>query len=43
MLYNVEDYTHREIAEILGKPLGTITWTYNKAIKKLRKEANNET
>lgn len=43
MLYNIEGYTHKEIAEILKKPLGTITWTYNKAIKKLRKEANNET
>lgn len=27
---------HREIAEILGKPLGTVTWMYNEAISKLK-------
>lgn len=29
---------HKEIAKQLNKPLGTILWIYNKAIKKLQKE-----
>ena len=31
----------REIAEILDKPLGTVQWTYNEAIKKLRKKVGD--
>ena len=31
-------YKHREIALQLDKPLGTVLWLYNKAIKKLQKE-----
>jgi RNA polymerase sigma-70 factor (ECF subfamily) len=27
----------REIAEVLHQPIGTVTWTYNQAIKKLRR------
>lgn len=42
MLYTIEGYTHREIGEILQKPTGTVTWIYNKALKKLRKEAHHE-
>ncbi len=38
MLHIIGDMKHREIAKLLNKPLGTITWTYNKAIKKLRNE-----
>ena len=38
MLHIIGDMKHREIAILLNKPLGTITWTYNKAIKKLRNE-----
>ncbi len=38
LLYNVENLTHREIALILDKPLGTITWIYSKAVKKLQKK-----
>lgn len=30
------NYTHKEIAEMLQKPLGTILWLYNTSIKKLR-------
>ncbi len=30
------DYSHKEIAQILGKPIGTIQWLYNTSIKKLR-------
>lgn len=29
-------YTHKEIAEMLDKPLGTVLWLYNTSIKKLR-------
>ncbi|MCK5388186.1 MAG: RNA polymerase sigma factor [Candidatus Izimaplasma sp.] len=36
LLHVVGDLKHREIAAILNKPLGTVTWTYNQAIKKLR-------
>ncbi len=37
LLYNIENLTHREIAMILDKPLGTITWIYQKAVTKLKK------
>lgn len=36
LLHVVGDLKHREIAALLNKPLGTVTWTYNQAIKKLR-------
>ena len=31
------ELTFREIAEILEQPMGTVTWHYNQAIKKLRR------
>jgi RNA polymerase sigma-70 factor (ECF subfamily) len=31
-------FKHREIAQKINKPLGTVLWLYNKAIKKLNKE-----
>lgn len=37
-LYLITGMKHREIAQILGKPLGTILWKYNTALKKLKKE-----
>lgn len=37
VLYILSELTHQEIADYLKKPLGTITWTYNNAIKKLQK------
>ena len=37
----VEEYTHQEIATLLHKSLGTITWAYNNAIKKLQKGLKN--
>lgn len=37
VLYAIDDYNHREIAEILDKPIGTVTWIYSKAIKKMKK------
>ena len=30
-------YKHREIAERLSLPLGTVTWKYSTALKKLEK------
>ncbi len=43
LLFNA-GYKHREIAEITGEPLGTLTWRYNNALKKMRKnlEAKDE-
>lgn len=37
VLYILSELTHKEIAAQLKKPLGTITWTYRNAIKKLQK------
>ncbi len=37
MLYIVSGYKHREIADIVQKPLGTVLWSYNNSIKKLKK------
>lgn len=38
ILHVIGDLKHREIADILKKPIGTITWIYNKAIKKLKSD-----
>ena len=37
MLYAIGDYKHREIADILHLPLGTVTWKYPMALKKVKK------
>jgi len=37
-LYLISGMKHKEIAEILNKPLGTVLWKYNGALKKLKKE-----
>lgn len=37
LLYSVNGYKHREIAEILHKPLGTVLWSYNNSLKKIKK------
>jgi|AGTN01.1.fsa_nt_gi RNA polymerase sigma factor, sigma-70 family len=37
VMFALEDYKHREIAEILGRPAGTVRWLYGRAVKKLRK------
>lgn len=34
----VEELKHREIAKILEKPLGTVIWIYQNAMKKLKQE-----
>lgn len=38
----VDELKHREIAHILKKPIGTVSFKYSKAIKTLRKELGNE-
>lgn len=35
-LHIINDLKFREIADTIDKPLGTVLWIYNKAIKKLR-------
>lgn len=34
----INELTNSEIAQLLNKPLGTVLWTYNNAIKKLRRD-----
>jgi RNA polymerase sigma-70 factor (ECF subfamily) len=36
LLYAIGGYKHREIAEIIDLPLGTVTSKYNAALKKIR-------
>jgi len=36
LLHNLENLRHREIALILNKPIGTITWIYQQAVKKMK-------
>lgn len=33
----IGDFTFEEIAKMLGSPMGTVTWRYREAIKKLRR------
>ncbi|HKL94027.1 MAG TPA: RNA polymerase sigma factor [Clostridia bacterium] len=42
LLYLVSGFKHREIADMLNKPLGTVLWTYRNAISKLRKVMEKE-
>lgn len=42
LLKIVSDLKHHEIAKIVGKPLGTVMWIYNKAIKKMQKLREEE-
>ncbi len=37
LLHSLENLAHREIAQIVDKPLGTVTWLYQKAVRKMRK------
>ena len=37
LLHIVYGYKHREIAKILGIPVGTVLWKYNAALKRLKK------
>lgn len=36
MMHVIGNYTHKQISQGLDKPIGTITWKYNEAMKKLR-------
>lgn len=38
----IGDLKYREIAVILDKPMGTVQWIYNTAIKKLREKVGGE-
>lgn len=40
-LHVINDLKFREIAKTIGKPLGTVLWIYNKAIKKLREKVGD--
>ena len=44
IMHTINDLKFKEIAKIIGKPLGTILWIYNKAIKELQRKvgANDE-
>lgn len=42
ILHAVHGLKHREIAEMMKKPLGTVLWTYNSALKKLSKILKKE-
>lgn len=39
MMHVIGELTFRNISEIINKPLGTVLWLYNKAMKQLREEA----
>ncbi len=42
LLHVVSGYKHREIAELINKPLGTVLWSYNNSLKKLRNNLEAE-
>lgn len=42
VLHVINELTHKEIAQIKKKPLGTILWQYNQAIKKLKEKVGEE-
>jgi RNA polymerase sigma-70 factor, ECF subfamily len=41
VLHVINELKFREIADITQKPLGTVLWIYNKAIKKLKEKAGD--
>ena len=38
ILHTINDLKFKEIAKIIDKPLGTVLWIYNKAIKELKRK-----
>lgn len=42
MLCQVAGYKRREVAEMTGLPIGTVTWKNNEALKKLKKALEKE-
>ncbi len=43
LMHIVGDTKFRDIATITGKPLGTVLWLYNRALRKLRSDLGKET
>lgn len=41
-LHVISGFKHREIAEMMDKPLGTVMWAYNNALAKLKKAIQRE-
>lgn len=39
---HISGFRHREIAEIMEKPIGTVLWTYNNALAKLKRALQKE-
>ena len=42
MMCHVAGYRRREVAAMLGMPIGTVTWKNNEALKKLKKYLSEE-
>lgn len=42
LLHVVSGYKHREIAEMIKKPLGTVLWSYRNALAKLKKAIGDD-
>ena len=42
MLCQVAGYRRREVAQMLGMPIGTVTWKNNEALKKLKAHLKKE-
>ena len=42
LMHSIYEMGHKEIAEAIHMPLGSVTWAYNNAIKKLRKELEKD-
>ena len=41
-LHVIAGFKHREIAEMLDKPIGTVLWAYNNALAKMKKALEKE-
>lgn len=42
IMHTISGLSHREIADITQKPIGTITWIYAKAVKKMKMTLKEE-
>ncbi len=42
LLHVLEGLTHKEIAMIVDKPLGTVTWMYSRSIKKMQERLKGD-
>lgn len=41
-LHVISGFKHREISQMLDKPLGSVVWTYNNALAKMKKALQKE-